>query len=82
MSKASYSVVNESDEFVVIVDIGPWDQFSTVTNDAEAVVEELIGMLAGRKLFYYDSEYEFCELVIKDGKFAGFDPTTISMVTG
>lgn len=62
---------------LVIRDIGPWDRYMTITNDAEHVVEELVskGVLpAGRRLLYYDSEGELDELLVKDGKFAGFAP--------
>jgi hypothetical protein len=37
------------------------------------VVEDLASMLNGRRLFYYDSEGELTELLVKDGKFAGFN---------
>ena len=49
----------------------------SVTNDAEYVVEHLAkaGLLpAGRRLFYYDSEDQFDEIRVVDGKFAGFGP--------
>lgn len=49
----------------------------SVTNDAEAVVAELIagGFLPGdRRLLYYDSEGMLDELLIKDGRFVGSAP--------
>ena len=49
----------------------------TITNDAEYVVETLCrtGTLKpGERLFYYDSCDELGEIVVQDGKFAGFAP--------
>ena len=58
---------------LVIRDVGPWDQRLTITNDAEYVVERLAPRLAeGQRLFYFDSENVLTELVVKEGKFAGF----------
>ena len=62
---------------LVIQDMGPWDQHPTVTNDAEHVVKELVakGLLPpGRQLHYYDSNGARDQILIKDGKFAGFAP--------
>lgn len=80
MPRANYVVVEDdflSAEPLVIKDVGPWDQFLSVTNAAEQVVAELAadGQLpAGRRLLYYDSEGQLDELLVKDGKFAGFKP--------
>ena len=60
---------------VILRDIGPWDRHLTITNDAENVVETLFKsgkMKPGQRLLYFDSENELTELLIKDGKFAGF----------
>jgi hypothetical protein len=61
---------------LVIRDVGPWDQFPTVTNAAEAVIEELTrkGLLSGgRRLLYFDSEGSLDEILISsDGHFQGF----------
>ncbi len=70
--KANYAVLRQTGNVVVIRDIGPWNRYASVTNAAEEVVEEMVPILAGRRLYYYDSEGEYCELVIKDNKFAGF----------
>ncbi len=56
----------------------------SVTNDAEAVVAYLFraGTLRdGRRLFYYDTDGNLDELLIKDGKFAGFAPGPNPRVT-
>lgn len=69
---ANYKIVNDTDNYLVIEDIGPWDSHRTVTNDAETVVEELAPGLADRKLFCIDSCGDIDRLLVKDGKFAGF----------
>jgi hypothetical protein len=69
-----YSIVTQSNEFLLIQDVGPWDKHLTVTNGAEIVVEELAPVLNGRKLLYIDSEGNRDQLLVKDGKFAGFAP--------
>ena len=77
---ARYAIVEDSfdgSDPLVIRDVGPWDQHLTVTNDAESVVEELLcshHLRPGQRLFYYDTEGQLDELVVKDGKFAGFAP--------
>ncbi len=77
---AQYVIVEDgfdSSEPLVIRDVGPWDKHLSVTNDAESVVEELVRnnrLLPGQRLLYYDSENMLDELVVKDGKFAGFAP--------
>jgi hypothetical protein len=50
-----------------------------VTNDAEWVVAQLAGYLLGRRLFYYDSLGSLDELVVKEGRFAGFAPARVLM---
>ena len=72
MAKANYEVVRANLAEVVIRDLGPWDQFQTVTNAAEETVQELAGRLDGRRLFYYDSNGQLDELKVKNGEFAGF----------
>lgn len=87
MRKANYETLSDFDALsevklnidnvVIIRDLGPWDQHPTVTNDAENVVQELIkaGILTeNKRLFYYDSEDELSELIVKDNKFLGFGP--------
>jgi hypothetical protein len=74
MRTANYSVVVDVADRLVIRDDGPWDKHPTVTNDAENVVAELAPRLNGRRLLYFDSERDLGELLVKDGKFAGFAP--------
>ena len=81
--RSNYSfVADDPNKPLIIIDNGPWDKFMSVTNDAEFVVLELRNkLLEGRRLFYYDSENEFCELLIRDGRFAGFGHAIPSQAT-
>jgi hypothetical protein len=75
MKKANYIFIRRDKDKLVIRDVGPWETFMTVSNAAEEVVEELVrsGQLSeGFRLFYYDSEGVLDEILVKDGKFAGF----------
>lgn len=75
MRTANFGIEVIVPNFILIRDLGPWDECPTVTNDAEGVVKRLLesGKLeVGDRLFYFDSEGEFGELLIKDGAFAGF----------
>lgn len=72
MKTVNYSVVDDQPGFLVIRDIGPWEMHLSVTNGAEIVVAELLSRLNGRKLYYYDTEGNLDQLVIKGGKFNGY----------
>ena len=74
MNRARYELVREDREGVLIRDLGPWSKHPTVTNAAEQVVAELLPTLRGRRLYYFDSNGELDELVVRDGRFAGFAP--------
>ena len=72
MRMPNYEIVEETEEWMLLRDLGPWDQFPTITNAAEEVVERLDPALHGRRLYYYDSEGERTELRVENGRFAGF----------
>lgn len=72
MNRANYRILKAEVDVIVIEDLGPWDKHLTITNDAEQVVKDLAIGLNGRKLYYYDSDGMMDELLVKDGKFAGF----------
>lgn len=77
--RAQFRFVERTPERVIIEDVGPWDRFPTVTNDAEAVVDQLVAdevLGPGQRLFYFDSEGTMDEIVVKAGRFAGFRPAT------
>jgi hypothetical protein len=71
---ARFEIVKETEEYIIIKDLGPWYIHFTVTNDAEQVVKRLASHLAGRRLFYVDSNGDKDELLVRDGEFAGFAP--------
>lgn len=70
-----YEIVqNTPGSTLIIRDVGH-ENHRSVTNDAENVVDDLalLGWLPpGRRLFYYDSEGQLDELLVRDGKFAGY----------
>lgn len=73
--RANIKVVEQGPDKLVIRDIGPHNKYMTVTNDAECVVDELVvrGILkSNQRLFYYDSDGQLDEIVVKDNRFAGF----------
>lgn len=69
-----FEIVEETADYVLIRDLGPWDRHLTITNGAEEVVRALSGMLRGRRLEYIDSSGQRDQLLVKDGLFAGFAP--------
>lgn len=77
-ARAHYRIVRQEINRVVIRDLGPWDEHPTVTNDAEAVLEDLLAshyLRPGMQLFYFDCEGA-CDEIRFDaaGKFIGFAP--------
>lgn len=78
---ARYRVEEVAIDAVVIRDIGPWDVHKSVTNDAEAVVADLLETYGALRFFYYDSAGALDELLVEDGKFVGFAPGRRQEVT-
>lgn len=76
-STANFRVVGFSSKWILIQDLGPWDQYKTITNAAESVVASIASAygedLGGRRLAYIDSEEDVDELVVRDGRFANFE---------
>lgn len=75
MTRCIYQIEKDGPgKILTIRDVG-YPTCCTVTNDAEAVVDELVqeGRLPkGWRLCYFDSEGELDEILVKNGKFAGF----------
>lgn len=74
---ANYIIVEDIENRPLIIkDIGPWDKYFSVTNDAENVVMKLYKehkLENNRRLFYYDSNNELSELLYDSyGSFEGF----------
>lgn len=84
----NFVIESDSHERIVIRDVGPWDEFPSVTNGAEAVIEKLVREgrlptdLPGKRVLYYDSEGVLDELVVEKGRFArfAFGPTLIALL--
>lgn len=87
MSKhARYRIVNwrwleqilPADTILLFDDGDPWDEYLTVTNDAEWVLQQLKrdgkleGSPAGKRVIYVDSDMELTELLHVNGEFSGF----------
>lgn len=53
MRHAQFEVVNRSPDVIVLRDIGPWDRYPTITNDAEWVIDQFPDY---PEVHYYDSE--------------------------
>jgi hypothetical protein len=73
--RANYSITEQRPESLTIRDLGPWDRFATITNTADEVVAELVAegtLREGQRLYYYDSEGRLDELLVREGRFAGF----------
>jgi hypothetical protein len=81
MKSPHYIIVSDDSDCLLIMDVGPWDVYPTVTSGAEQVVAELAGRLRGRRLEYIDSEGRQDQLLVRDGKFAGFAPREIATHT-
>ena len=78
---ANYIIDEVTDMFVLLIDVGPWHQYQTITNAAEEVVDEICTDydMTRRHLIYIDSEGEPGELLIDHStsrrpRFAGFAP--------
>lgn len=74
MREPRFEIVEQTEHCVLLRDCGPWDVFPTITNAAEQVVNLVAPMLRGRRLEYLDSEGHRDQLLVKDGRFAGFAP--------
>ena len=74
MKRANYHIESDNHNYLLIRDVGPWDEYLTVTNAAETVVKELSFHLGTRQLFYIDTDGQMDELLVKNGQFAGFAP--------
>ena len=68
----NYRIENENEDYIVLRDLGPHDQYQTITNAAEWVVAQLANRLKGRALYYIDTEDCIDQLLVHDGRFAGF----------
>lgn len=72
-ARAEWELVSSNNERIVIRDVGH-RRAKSVTNDVANVVADLLPALRGRRLFYVDSMDQLDEILVKDGRFAGFAP--------
>lgn len=72
MRAVNFEVLQQNDEMVLLEDLGPWDKYMTITNGAEEVVASVAPQLGCRRLEYIDSEGNRDQILVRDGKFAGF----------
>lgn len=72
MNRSVFQVVRIEPDRVFIVDMD--DGGLSVTNDAEAVCEQLHRTYGNRRIIYRDSDHRWDELVHKAGRFQGFAP--------
>jgi len=77
MKRPQFRTVFVNKRYAILEDIGPWNHYPTITNNPEYVVKVCQATLGGRRLLYFDSEGALSELVVKDGKFAGFRPVDV-----
>lgn len=69
-------VVGLNDNVVILEDMGS-EEYRSITNAAEKVVREINDRWPGRKIYYYDTNAEFWQLVHKTGDFRGFCQASI-----
>lgn len=69
--RASYSVVGQTPEVVTIRDE---NGRVSVTNDAEAVVEDVLLYYGNKRIHYYDSDGNLDQLCHDGQQFTGFAP--------
>jgi len=72
MNRANYAIDMATDEYILLQDVGPHDEFLTITNDIESVVENMRDLLRGRKLYYLSSDGETVGVLIDKNEFSGF----------
>jgi hypothetical protein len=74
---ALFEIAEVTDTRVVLLDA---DDGCTITNDAAAAIAALQkcvpGGLKQRRIYYRDTCGRFDELLVRDGRFAGFRPCT------
>jgi hypothetical protein len=81
--KSNFTILHNSPELIVLYDLGPWDTYKTITNDAEAVVQYLYKSnrlhTASKQIVYYDSDGEATQMLHDgNGNFTGFGVPTVS----
>lgn len=79
--RAEWELVSSDERRIIIRDVGH-RRAKSVTNDVANVVADLLPALRGRRLFYFDSDEQLDEILVRDGKFAGFAPVAPEIAVG
>ena len=61
--RSNYNIIKDTKDYILLKDIGPWDIYKTITNDAEGIIYDLKHILNQRQLRYIDSEGDTCALL-------------------
>lgn len=75
MKVANYKIRLLDPTKVVLGDEGPHDKYPTITNSIEDIIKQLVdtNVVNGRRrVFYWDSDQKFTEVILKGTEFAGF----------
>lgn len=70
--RAQYSVLRDTPEMIWIVDLDRGAM--SVTNDADAVVDEVVAIYGDKRIVYRDSDGHWDELRHMHGAFLSFEP--------
>lgn len=79
MKTANFSIVSRTDHYVRLQDLGPWDEYLTITNAAEWVIDQLHHYhdIKDKQVFYMDSDNKTSTLLHdNEGNFIGHSPRT------
>jgi len=81
MQHVQFEIVFDDPSCFLIRDIGFRDQYITIANDAEFVVEFLLQsniLKPEQRLEYIDSEGQRAQILHQHGRFAGFAPAEVA----
>jgi len=56
MKRSNYNVIADTETYILLQDVGPWDKYKTITNDIDDVLSDLKTILNNRELRYIDSD--------------------------
>ena len=76
MIRSNFSILEFTDDRILLKDLGPWNRYRTITNDAENVIEHLhkTNRCGKRRVIYKDSGEDLTELLHDgNGNFLGFN---------
>lgn len=77
MISCNFEIIKNTTEYLLIKDVGPYDQYMSVTNDVENLIEHLYNsdvLCDKQSLLYIDSSNRVDEIVHLSGNFICFAP--------